>query len=709
MLPVEIVRKAAQRVLGPAALDTIGQEALEPTLKLALAALRMSEIRYRGLADLIPAQVWTAAPDGQLDYVNARVCAYFGQSEERFLGNGWLTVLHPDDVESSISAWSHALTTGEPYEMEFRLRRADGVYQPHVGRAFPLRADDGAIVRWVGTNSNVADERELRRLAAIIESSEDAIIGTTLDGTVTDWNLGAERLYGYGRDDMLGRDVAMLAPPAHREEVAGGVRRIAQGALVESLDTQRVTSSGRVVEVSLNVSPIRDETGEVVGVSTIERDITERKRMERELAHRALHDTLTGLPNRALLMDRLEGALARRRRDEGVVGALFVDLDDFKLINDSLGHSTGDALLRAVAPRLSALVRRGDTVARFGGDEFVVLCESLAEPRDALLLAQRIVAAMEEPFALDGARHVVTATVGIAIADSASDPETLLSNADAAMYRAKAAGRSRYEVFDESVRVQVVERLALEARLRHALAADELHLHFQPIVRLTDSAITGFEALLRWQPCDGPPVAPGEFIPVAEQAGLIVPIGDFVLRTACRQAVQWHQHNPDLRMSINVSAVQVADPDFADCVRRVIDETGVDPRSLCLEITESALMEDPPRAVKMLGALRGVGAQIALDDFGTGYSSLSHLKRFPLDAVKIDRDFVGEVGADPRDAAIVDTIVRLARTLGLRAVGEGVETVEQAEALLGLGCDEAQGFLFARPLPPDEATRLLPR
>jgi len=561
-------------------------------------------------------------------------------------------------------------------------------------------------VRWLGTNTDVDDERELRRLAAIVQSSEDAIIGTTLGGMVTSWNAGAERLYGYLQSEALGQDIAMLEPEDPRFELSAAVARVLAGGVVKALDAQRVTSTGRVIEVSVNASPIRGDAGDVVGVSWIERDFTHRKRMERELEHQALHDGLTGLPNRALFMNRLTRGLAGRRQGDAGIAVMFIDLNDFKSINDSLGHSAGDALLQAVSPRLRGLLRSGDTVARFGGDEFVVLCESLA-PEDAVLLAQRILRVFEEPFELAGTRHVLSASVGIAFGEQSADPETLVSNADAAMYRAKEHGRSQLEVFDADVRARVVERLETERRLRRALTGDELHVHFQPIVAVADGTITGFEALLRWTPPDGPAVPPADFIPVAERCGLIDPIGELVLRRACSQATQWHSALPESRVWVNVSARQLAGPRFGELVRAVLAQTGLEPHRLCLEITESALMEHPARAVETLAGLRALGAHVALDDFGTGYSSLSHLQQFPLDAVKIDRSFIADLATDSKNAAITEAVVRLAHTLGLRVVGEGVETAAQAHALQRLGCEEAQGFLFARPMPGEDVLRLL--
>jgi len=659
----------------------------------ALTALRHSEIKFRGLADLIAEQVWTATPDGQLDYVNARVCFYFGKTAAAMLGDGWLSVLHPDDVQHTVDLWTGALRTGESYEIEFRLRRADGAFRPHVGRAFPLRDEDGAIVRWFGTNADVADERAVRRLAAIVESSDDAIVGQSLDGAVTDWNSAAERLFGRVADDVLGRPLSSLFPRSRRAEVEAVVMRVAHGGRIEALDTIGLTTDGRQVDLSLSISPIRDGDERIAGVSVIARDITERKQMEAELAHQALHDRLTGLPNRALLMDRLRRALGRSAREATKLAVLFVDLDHFKLINDSLGHSAGDELLEKVGPGLSAVVRAGDTVARFGGDEFVILCEHLSEPHEALRLAERIVDALGAPFDVVGRQRFVSASVGIALPTFGDDPDKVISDADAAMYRAKDRGRGRYELFDESLRESAMRRLELEAKLRRALEAGELSLAYQPLVELSDGRTCGYEALLRWDPVGGDPVSPVDFIPIAERSGLIVPIGLWVLAEACRTAAAWPGQQ---QLAVNVAARQLAERSFVDDVRGVLERTGLAPERLALELTESALMEHE-RTIDVLDALNEAGVSLVLDDFGTGYSSLSYLKRFPLQAVKIDRSFVAELGHEHSDTVIVEAVLRIADALGMDVVAEGVETAEQADQLRALGCRRAQGYHFGRP------------
>jgi Amt family ammonium transporter len=440
-------------------------------------------------------------------------------------------------------------------------------------------------------------------------------------------------------------------------------------------------------------------------------DAIHRRATEDEIRHQALHDPLTGLPNRVLFADRLGHALARLRRSEGAVGVLFLDLDHFKLVNDSLGHQAGDDLLVAVAPRLRQIVRPADTVARFGGDEFGILLEDIESERDAAEVAERVAAAFARPFLVEGSEHFVTASVGIAIASAATGaPEELIRDADAAMYRAKERGRARYELFDEIMRARAVGRLRVENELRRALERDELCLHYQPVVSVRDGAVTGFEALLRWNHPERGLVGPLEFIWVAEEGGLIDQIGRWVLTEACRQAAAWQAMRPDgppIGLSVNLSARQVAQRDLPEFVAGVLDETGLEPACLSLEITESVLLEESDAPAAVLRSLRATGARLVLDDFGTGYSSLGYLKRLQLDALKVDRSFVDGLGSGQEETAIVEAIVGMAKALGLGVVAEGVETEEQLAELRRLGCDGAQGYWFARPMPPGETPALI--
>lgn len=554
------------------------------------------------------------------------------------------------------------------------------------------------------------------RLAVIVESADDAIVSIDPDGRVLTWNAGAARMYGLAEERALGSSFSAVFAPERRAELAALVATVVAGSAVHSHETEQVASDGSLIVVSLTLSPIPDEAGAPVAVSVLATDITERKRLEEQLAHQALHDGLTGLPNRALFRDRLAQTVGRRRtrRDESSSrsAVLFLDLDDFKVINDTLGHKVGDELLIAVAERIAECIRPGDTAARLGGDEFTVLLEQVRDAADARIVADRILERMAEPFVLDGHRVVVGGSIGIAVSDDgATSSDDLIRNADTALYEAKGNGKARAAIFDPSMGTRAWQRLEVEADLRRAIETGELTVHYQPIVRLADAVPVSVEALVRWNHPVRGDVPPGDFLTLAEQTGLIVPIGRLVRAKACRDLARWRREVDgleDLTVAVNVAPRELAQPEFVDGLLAEIAAAGLPASAIRVEVTEGTSVEDAS-AIERLATLREHGVTTALDDFGKGYSSLGNVHRLPLDGLKIDRQFVAGLGHEPQATAIVTAAISFATALQLDVTAEGIETAEQLAALRRLGCLYGQGFLFARPSPFDTMTDLIGR
>jgi diguanylate cyclase (GGDEF)-like protein/PAS domain S-box-containing protein len=547
-----------------------------------------------------------------------------------------------------------------------------------------------------------------QRFRALVRQSSESVAVVEPDSTVRYQSESIERIFGYPAAQLVGQRLVDAAGPVAGTRIAAAIESVLgtpyASTTIEVAFQHRVT--GRPRQSEMTVTNLLDDAS-VNGIVLNTRDVHDAHELQEQLVHEAYHDGLTQLASRALFREKLEQALDGCRRTDDVA-ILFLDLDGFKEVNDSLGHAAGDQLLVQVADRLRDSVRAGDTVARFGGDEFAVLVESIVARADAETVADRIVEAVGAPVVIDGRELHVGASIGIASAADAADMEQLLRNADLAMYKAKSGGGSGYAMYDPHMHNALVQRLELESDLRVALERAELALHYQPTVDLVTGEIVGFEALVRWHHPTRGVVAPFDFIGIAESTGLIVPLGRWVLAEACRQAVAWGAGTGRrLKMAVNVSVRQFEDCDLAAMVSEVIAETGMPVDQLCLEMTESVLLTDTDENLTQLLRLKALGVTLAMDDFGTGYSSLAYLRRFPMDTLKIDRSFVDRLGGDSEDVALVRTIVRLGQSLGMSTVAEGIEDAAQLAALRELGCDLAQGYFLSRPVPAAEAGRFL--
>ncbi|MDP9146031.1 MAG: EAL domain-containing protein [Acidobacteriota bacterium] len=603
--------------------------------------------------------------------------------------------------------------TDEETVSEEALRRGakDYLLEGHLDRYSFMRAIRNMAERRA-VEETLFTEKE--RAQVTLNSIGDAVLSTDMEGKVTYLNTVAEKLTGWTRDEAAGKpvdEIFVIVDGNTRQACANPLRTASAKNKTVALTPNciLICRDGAEFAIEDSAAPIHDRQGLATGAVVVFHDVSVARALGAEMSHLAQHDTLTNLPNRTLLKDRLSQAIITAHRNDTKVAVLFLDLDGFKQINDSLGHAIGDKLLQSVAKRLLACVRTSDTVSRQGGDEFVILLSEVAHAGDAGLKAGKIINALLSPHEIGAHSLHVKASIGVSTypADG-MDADILIKNADLAMYRAKEEGRNNYQFFEQDMNVRAVERHSVEANLRTALERNEFVLHYQPKIDLKTGEITGGEALVRWLHPERGLVGPQEFVPVAEDCGLMLPIGRWVLREACRQARAWQDAGlPPIELSVNISSVEFRSQNFVDGVRSVLNESELNPRYLELELTESALMQHAEFTVPVLQKLKAIGLRLAIDDFGTGYSSLSYLRQFPIDTLKVDQSFVHEINADTDEATIISAVINMGGSLNRRVIAEGVETTEQLSFLRAHGCDEGQGFYFSRPLPATKFAELL--
>lgn len=629
--------------------------------------------------------------------------------------------IYPDDQRLWETTVKEAMQTGKPYEVEFRLVRPNGEIRWVFVKGHPIFNSQKEIIKLFGTLLDITDRKQAEEALSKSEelfrlTFEMAPIGMaikSLDGKFVRINQALCDIFACTCEELLERTWTDITHPDDVTLSALLNQQLCQGDISDfKIESRYLTKKGELVYGILKVALVRDLMGKPLHLIGQFMDITDRKRAEKQLLYDALHDSLTGLPNRVLLMEYIEQSIKRiQRHPDYLFAVLFIDLDRFKIINDSLGHIVGDRLLIAIARKLQGIVRSTDMVSRLGGDEFIILLDEIKDINDAIKIAERISEELRSPLQLENRQVFMSASIGIAI----STPDyyqggDLLRDADIAMYRAKEKGKARYEIFNRIMYTQAFKQLQLENDLRQALERQEFLVHYQPIVSLTTGKLTGFEALIRWQHPKKGLVSPAEFIPIAEETGLIVSIGEWVLQTACQQMSNWQTNlatSLPLKISVNLSGKQLREPNLLQKIDEIILRTGISGEKLKLELTESMLMENEEAILNTLSELRKRKIQLSIDDFGTGYSSLSYLHRFPVNTLKIDRSFVSRIGEKGENLEIVETIITLAHQLSVSAIAEGVETHQQINQLKALTCEEAQGYFFSKPLESTLAEALI--
>jgi len=693
--------------------------------------LEDADARYRAMVEQLPAVVYVAdiGAEATWHYVSPRIVELLGYSADEWLADRslWMSNMHPDDRQRVIEAeeFGGRRAIGDRSVIEYRMRTRGGREVWIRDEEIVIGDEHGQPTRFRGFMIDISAQKEAElalraseeQTRLIIESASQAYIAIDAQGRIIDWNAQAEATFGWSRKEALGEPLEeCIIPVAQRDAHRAGMARYlasGEGRLIgKRSEVTALHRDGHEFLAEMTIWPVG--SGEEVHFSALVHDITLRKELEMQLQHQAFHDSLTGLANRALFRDRVAHSLARQARSHGAVSVLFSDLDDFKTVNDSLGHEAGDQLLVAVAERLRAVMRPEDTTARFGGDEFAILLEE-TDQEGTRRAAERILDALRSPFEFHGRQVVMRASIGAAFtSDARTEPDDLLRQADLAMYTAKTSGKGRFAFYAPHMHEAAVTRMELKGDLEQAIANQDFELYYQPIVDLRSGNVTGVEALVRWRHAERGVVLPSEFIPIAEETGLVVPLGRWVIGEACRQLGAWtadgRLNGPRLErlsMWVNLSSRQLQEPEFVQTIADAVESSGIRPERLTLEITESGLMADLDESTATLHRLRALGARLAIDDFGTGYSSLSYLERLPVEVLKIDRSFTEAIGHGRDVPVLVRSIVKLGQTLHMEVLAEGIETAEQLTRLRAIDCRLGQGFHFSPALPGNEVIELL--
>ncbi|UUY09282.1 EAL domain-containing protein [Pseudomonas sp. J452] len=701
-------------VLLTAALLYLSLQQYQQAQRSAREHIRRSEERLTLAMDSAQEGLWDWDMQSDKVFYSRRYCTLLGYTPEQF-GNArsaWEERLHPEDRERVIERFHSLLEARTPYfEITYRLRHCDSSYRWLLARGQVLLDEYNRPNRLIGTAVDItqrrADEESLRQAAAVFDSTQEGVLVTDHSQKIVHVNPAFSRITGYSAEEVLGQSPNLFKSGRHDAAFYHSLWHALEQRGAWSGEIWNRRKDGEVFPMWQCIRSIHDETGNLSHYVAVFSDISALKRSQHELDYLAHHDPLTTLPNRLLLSERIEQAVQRAQNSKQRGALLLIDLDHFKIINESLGHNTGDQLLKLIGERLALRFDKQLTLARLGGDEFGLLSNDCANAEQASQLAQRLLDSLAQPFQIAGETLFISASIGISLyPDDGDSVEQLLRNADSALFRAKSSGRQAFSFYSQDMTAQARQRVKLEAELRQALEQNQLRVYYQPIHRLDDGRMLGAEALVRWQHPERGLVPPGEFIPMAEDSGLIGAIDAWVLEQACLQMCRWLARGIELDfIAVNVSSRLFCRGELDLRVARVLADTGLDPARLELEVTESAVMDDPEHALELLQHLRGLGVRLAIDDFGTGYSSLARLKRLPVDKLKLDQSFVRGLPNDAEDAAIAHAVITLGQSLGLRVLAEGIETEEQAAYLREIGCGLGQGYWFGRPQP---AEQLLP-